>query len=99
MLRHIVLQQWRPEVGVDDRAATVAELRELVFSLPGVVNAVVAEDLGLADGNFDAALVVDFADEDAWRAYQQAPAHRAFITERLAPRLARRSAVQLPLES
>ena len=98
MLRHIVLQQWRPEVGVDDRAATVDDLRTLVLTMPGVITAVVGQDLGLANGNFDAALVVDFAGEDSWRAYQQHPAHRAFVSERLAPKLAGRGSIQLLLE-
>lgn len=97
MLRHIVLLRWNPTFSAEDRAAALSDLQALAGSMPGAESAVANADLGLADGNFDAALVIDFIDEQAWRAYQDAPAHREFVAQRLAPNLAGRGAIQLEL--
>ncbi len=97
MLRHIVLLQWQDAVPTDERTAVLDDLRELVAARPGVAAAVVAADLGLTPGARDAALVVDFADEAAWRSYQDSASHKAFVAEQLAPRLAGRSVIQVPV--
>ncbi|WP_410050082.1 Dabb family protein [Actinomadura sp. CNU-125] len=51
-------------------------------------------DLGLTGGAHDFAAVLDFADADAWRAYQEHPAHRALVADLLKPILAERATVQ-----
>jgi hypothetical protein len=97
VLRHIVLLRWRPEIGADDRRATIDDLRELMATMPGAVAVVAAANLELAPGTFDAALVADFTDESAWRTYQQDPRHQDFVAQRLGPKLAERAAIQVPL--
>lgn len=51
-------------------------------------------DLGLNPGNSDVAIVAEFADETAWRAYLEAPAHVAFIAEHVTPLCATWSAIR-----
>ncbi len=95
MLRHIVLLQWQESVGESERTQMLDGLRELIEILPGVAASVVATNLELSPGSHDAALVVDFEDEAAWRSYQDNPAHKAFVAEHLAPNLSNRSAIQV----
>lgn len=100
MIRHIVLQRFKPEHKAES-GAVLAELEQLITDLEaraaGVVAHAVGADLGLTDGAVDAALVIDTVDVDAWRAYQADPAHVEFVRNRLAPLLAERSVIQFEL--
>jgi hypothetical protein len=54
----------------------------------------VGPDAGIIEGNADTALVADFPDVAAYRAYATDPRHLAVIAEHVKPHLAARSAVQ-----
>lgn len=94
VIRHVLLLGWTAEAGPDQRAAAVRGFEELPGQIPQIKALSVATDAGLADDNADLMVTMDFADADAWRAYQRHPAHRAFIESTLRPILARRTALQ-----
>jgi hypothetical protein len=94
MLRHVVLFTWTEDTDPDTRAATIAALRRLPEEVGGMTSFAVGPDAGLAEGNAHTALVADFPDGDAYRAYATDPRHLAVIAEHVKPHLANRSAVQ-----
>jgi hypothetical protein len=94
MLRHVVCLTFRagtPDAALDELAAG---FRALPAAIPEIRHYEVGTDLGLADGNADLTLVADFDDADAWRRYQDHPAHVRVITELVRPIVAHRVASQ-----
>jgi hypothetical protein len=94
MLRHVVLFTWSDDAGPETRVATVAALRRLPEEVGGMTSFAVGPDAGLVEGNAHTALVADFPDVDAYRAYAGHPRHLEVIAEHVKPHLAARSAVQ-----
>lgn len=98
MIRHVVVFRWNDTVTDGSLAALSAALD----ALPGEIEQLVAyrhgPDLGLADTNYDYALVADVASTDDFEAYRDHPAHRALIAEHIAPHVADRVAVQYTWE-
>jgi Stress responsive A/B Barrel Domain len=47
----------------------------LDLNCPGTLSYVIGDDLGLRDGNWSFAIVADFSDADAYRAYDQDEEH------------------------
>ena len=94
MLRHVVLFTWTEDTPAPTREATLAALRRLPEEVGGMSAFAVGPDAGLVPGNADAALVADFPDEEAFRAYATAPRHLEVIAEHVTPHLASRTAVQ-----
>jgi Stress responsive A/B Barrel Domain len=94
MLRHVVLFTWTEDTDQETRAATVAALRRLPDEVGGMTAFAVGPDAGLVEGNAHTALVADFPDAEAFRAYAADPRHLAVIAEFVKPHLAGRSAVQ-----
>ena len=94
MLRHVVCFTWADTATPDEIDAVAAGLRALPALIPEVRAYWVGSDAGLVDGNADLAVVADFDDVDAWRAYLAHPAHQAVLVERIRPILASRAAVQ-----
>lgn len=78
-LRHVVA--WR--LTTDDphaRAEQAQRIADELGSLAGVVPSLLAVSVGpdlVGEGNWDVALVADFADRAGLDAYQAHPAHRA----------------------
>jgi hypothetical protein len=94
MLRHVVLFTWTQDTDQETRAATLAAIRRLPEEVGGMTAFDVGPDAGLKEGNAHTALVADFPDVDAYRAYATDPRHLAVIAEHVTPHLASRSAVQ-----
>ncbi|MEV7693660.1 Dabb family protein [Microbacterium sp. NPDC089189] len=80
-LRHIVTWKLASE-SAEERAEQAAritrELRGLVGVVPTIQTLSVGADV-VGGGNWDLALVADFADADALDAYQTHPAHQAIV--------------------
>ncbi len=92
--RHAVLFRWR-EDATEQRKKTLEErLRELPGLIPEIEAYDIGADAGVNAGNFDYAVVADFADRDAYLVYRDHPAHTAVINECLKPILADRAAIQ-----
>ena len=88
------MMQLSSEATDEDVAAIIAALRSLPEMVPEIRSYSVGRDAGLAEGNFDIALVADFDDQAGYKAYAQNPDHLAVIAARIRPFLAGRSAVQ-----
>ena len=73
MVRNIVLVKLAP--GQDPAAIAEAQQAFLRLNCPGTLSYVIGDDLGLRDGNWSFAIVADFADADAYRAYDNDEAH------------------------
>jgi Stress responsive A/B Barrel Domain len=83
VLRHIVLFRVR-------ETATAEQLEEIKSQLagltcPGRTSFTMGVDLGLRPGNMNLALVADFTDVDAFRAYDADPDHDRIRRELVAP--------------
>lgn len=95
MIRHVLLLHWTPEATAAQREAALQGFQRLSGDVPQIQALTVRADAGLAEGNADLLVTMDFVDADAWRAYQDHPAHRALIEKVLRPILARRTATQV----
>ncbi|WP_369138965.1 Dabb family protein [Modestobacter versicolor] len=94
MLRHVVIFTWTEDTDQATRDATLAALRRLPDEVGGMSSFAVGPDAGLVDGNAHTALVADFPDVEAFRAYAGDARHLEVIAEYVKPHLAARSAVQ-----
>lgn len=85
MLTHIGILTLEETATNEQRQAIVDGLTALVGVVPGLQNAEVATDLGVTPGNASLIFQLTFDSTDSWRAYGAHPAHKAIITERIAP--------------
>ena len=68
--------------------AIVEGLETLPGSIPEIRRYVIGRDARINDGNADLTAVADFDDVDGYLVYRDHPAHKAVISERIAPHLA-----------
>ncbi len=73
MIRNIVLVKLK--TGQDPAAVAKAQQAFLDLDCPGTLSYVIGDDLGLREGNWSFAIVADFTDAEAYRAYDQDAAH------------------------
>lgn len=67
MIRNVVLAALRPEAVPDEIAAIQDEFR--APDCPGMIAHTLGDDLGQREGHWSFAIVADFTDADAYRAY------------------------------
>lgn len=94
LLRHVVLLRFAPDATDEAVRALRDGLAELPAAIPQIERYAFGPDLHIAEGNFDFALVADFADRAAYETYAAHARHRQLIAERIRPILAERVAVQ-----
>jgi hypothetical protein len=94
MVRNVVLV--RLKAGHDP--AEIAEIFEAFRSLncPGTLSYTIGDDLGLREGNWSFAIVADFKDADAYRAYDLDAEHNR-VRARLGPMTEQVARVQFEL--
>jgi hypothetical protein len=94
MIRHIALFRFTPGT----TSAQIDELDAGLRSLPDRVSAIEAfrcgADLSLTDGSWDYAIVADFADVEAYHAYQVDPEHVETVMSVVQPVVAEAARVQ-----
>lgn len=95
MLRHLVLFHLADDASAAAVDAAVAALRALAEEVDVVRELHVGRDAGLAEGNADLALLVVVDDADAWRTYQDHPAHQRVVADHVRPLVTGRTAAQL----
>ena len=95
--RHVVMFRWVEATAESDRAAAVAALRAFGEQVTDLGRLQVGADAGVAEGNFDVVVIVDFPDADAYRRYAADPRHVALVARYVLPFLAGRAAVQTEL--
>jgi hypothetical protein len=94
MIRHVVMFRWNDSVTDRSLAATAAALDALPDAIPEIVVYRHGPDLGLNPGNYDYAVVGDFAPAEDYTVYRDHPEHQRFIAEHITGRVADRSALQ-----
>ncbi len=94
MLRHVVLLRWKPVASDADKQAVRDGLAELPGAIPEIRRYVFGNDAGLADGNFDFAIIADFESRPDWQTYVSHELHQRVIAEHIRPILEDRVAVQ-----
>ena len=99
VLRHVVVLRFEPGTTAAQLAALERALAELPAQIPEIRAYRFGADAALTSGNFDFAIVADFADEAAFRAYASHPAHQRLIAEHTRPLTAERAAVQFRIEA
>lgn len=97
MIRHAVMFRFKPTTTPTDIAAIAEGLDALPRAIPQIADYQFGRDLGVNDGNFDFVVIADFADTDDYLAYRDHPLHRALISERIAPHVESRAAVQFEM--
>ena len=75
MLRHVILWKFKPDCQAEMREF-LARLKALDGQIPEILRMEVAENT-CGEENYDACLIVDFADEAAMERYKQDPRHLA----------------------
>jgi len=97
MLRHIVLLTLTDAAGDEELTAIEDGLNGLPAIIPELRAYSIERDLGISDGNATIAIVGDFADEAAYRAYAEHPVHLQVNADKIRPFVQSRSAVQVNL--
>lgn len=95
--RHVVVFRWKEGATEEQKRTLTERLRALPAVIPEIAAYRIGGDAGINAGNFDFAVVADFADRDGYLVYRDHPEHRAVIDECLSPILAERAAVQYEL--
>ncbi len=85
MVRHVVLFKFTAGATDGQIAAMEAGLASLPAAIPGIARYEFGRDLRYTDGNFDFALVADFADADACRAYGADATHLQVVVDHVRP--------------
>jgi hypothetical protein len=93
VVRHVVLFRFNPDAKEADKQSLRAGLTELGGAVPEIRRYEFGDDLGLADGNFDFAVVAEFASPSDFDTYAAHPLHQRLITELVRPILAQRVAL------
>lgn len=97
MIRHVVVITWLPEATAEQKQQVSEELATLPPLMTGLRSYTCGPDAGLNQGNPDFAIVADFDDADAYRAYRDHPAHLTVIKSAIAPISDQRKAVQFEI--
>lgn len=94
VFRHVVMFRWTPETTDAAKAAVSLGLAALPEQIDTLRDYRFGPDAGLAEGNWDFAIVADFDDEAGYFTYRDHEAHPALIVDVLRPIIAARAAVQ-----
>jgi hypothetical protein len=97
--RHVVMFRWADDASPDQRAAAIDALRAFGREAADLGTVSVGTDGRLAEGNFDATVVVELADAEAYRRYATDPRHVAVLSDHVRPIVAQRVAVQYDLDA
>lgn len=97
MIRHVAVLTWKDDVTESDVAALEKALAGLPALVPEIRRFTFGRDAALAPGNGQFAVVADFDDGAAYRAYASHPDHVVILDTLVRPRLASRAAVQFEL--
>lgn len=96
-LRHVAVFRWREGTTSAQIEAVHAGLSSLPRAVPSIRSYTHGPDAGLGEGRWDYAVVADFDDASGFEAYVAHPAHVEVRDTLIAPLLADRANVQLPL--
>ena len=75
MFKHVVMWCFKPEVVESDKQLMKAQLEALLERVPSLQSIEVGLNVAAGEAVFDVVLTTGFADELAYRAYADDPAH------------------------
>lgn len=93
MLRHCVMFRWNDDATDEAKAAIAAGLDKLA-QMDVVGEYRHGPDAGMSDGNWDYAIVGDFASVDDYQTYATDEGHLTFIADLIRPNISARAGVQ-----
>lgn len=99
VFRHVVVFRWQPGTTAAQLAALERALAGLPAQVPGLRAYRFGADARETSGNFDFAIVADFDDVEAFRAYVAHPAHQKLVAGSIRPLVAERASVQFRIEA
>lgn len=94
MFTHVACFRWVEGTRPDQAQTAVAALNRLPGLIPQIREYRCGADAGLADGNYDFAVVAAFDNRDDFLVYAQHPEHLQVLAEVIRPHVAVRVAVQ-----
>jgi hypothetical protein len=95
--RHVIMMRFTAGATQAQIGEMIEGLAKLPSIIPEIIRYQLGRDLRINDGNFDFAIVAEFADRDAYLVYRDHPDHLTVINERVKPILAERAAVQFEI--
>lgn len=84
-VRHCVLGAFTAEATEEQKRAMLDNVRSMPEKIKEIKQIVCGLDLGLAEGNHDFAITVDFACEDDYQIYATHAAHKEVIANYIKP--------------
>ncbi len=72
---HVVTVRWKPDSTEAQRDAAIKGLEQLAGGVPGIKN-IWTKTLKVQGDNYNNAFVIEFESEAAFKAYDDAPAHK-----------------------
>lgn len=94
MFYNVALIRFKPDATAEQIDLAFAKLRALPHAVPELRKLSMERNAGVVDGAHDAIILGEFADADAYRAYQVHPAHAAVAREFLVPILGEIARIQ-----
>jgi hypothetical protein len=79
MIRHIVMFTWKDGTPTSIKEDVLAGFDHMKQAIEHVIDMKCGSDQGFADGNYDFAMIADFADKEAWSGYRMHPEHLSFV--------------------
>lgn len=95
MITHVWSMTFNEQATAEQRAEFGTAMAKLPGQIDGVASFTSGGDLGLNPGNSEVVIIAEFADEQSWRSYIEAPAHVAFVEQHVAPLCATWNAIQI----
>jgi hypothetical protein len=97
MIRHVVVITWVPWATDEQKQRVSDELATLPPLMKGLHSYTFGPDIRVNSGNADLAIVADFDDADAYRAYRDHPAHVDVVQRVINPIADERRGVQFAI--
>jgi hypothetical protein len=94
MFRHVSLLMFTPQTTQEQQQELGRQLRTLPGAIEEIRDYHVGPDAGLNPGNYQFAIVADFASVDDYLVYRDHPVHQELIEKYVQPIVASRAAVQ-----
>jgi hypothetical protein len=89
--------RWKPGTSAENKQAVREGLAALPAAIPQIRSYQFGDDLAIAEGNFEFAIVADFDSRSDFQSYAAADAHQKLIAERIRPILQERAAAQFEI--
>jgi hypothetical protein len=94
MIHHVAMFRFEEGITAEQVEAATTALKELPLQIDVLVRYRCGADLNMMDGSWDFVVVADVADADDFATYRDHPAHRAVVTNFMAPIIAEGARVQ-----